>query len=110
MSGIEETIESVDVEIEVVLGDTRMPVHQLLRMGRGAVIELNATEADDVLVLANDVPVAKAGIVVNDGRIGISITKLFRRPTSGGGTLGIQEVAQKAIDDAAPQTAEPTLA
>jgi flagellar motor switch protein FliN/FliY len=106
MSGIEETLEGVDVEIEVVLGDTRMPVHQLLRMGRGAVIELNATEADDVLVLANDVLVAKAGIVVNDGRIGISITKLFRRPSSEGGTTGVEEVAQKAIDDSAPQAAE----
>ena len=102
MSEIEKTLEGVDVEIEVVLGDARMPVHQLLRMGRGAVIELNATEADDVLVLANDVPVAKAGIVVNDGRIGISITRLLKRPSGAGGTLGIEEAAEKAVAEAAP--------
>jgi flagellar motor switch protein FliN/FliY len=102
MSGIEQTIENVNVEIEVVLGEARMPVYQLLRMGRGAVIELNTTEADDVLVLANDVPVAKAGIVVTEGRIGITITKLFKRPSSVGGVLGTHEVAQKAIDEANP--------
>jgi len=102
MSEIEQTLDDVDVEIEVVLGEARMPVHQLLRMGRGAVIELTTTEADDVLVLANDVPVAKAGIVVNDGRIGIAITKLFKRPSAAGGSLRLEDVAQKAIEDAVP--------
>ncbi|MES2906320.1 MAG: FliM/FliN family flagellar motor switch protein [Pseudomonadota bacterium] len=102
VSEIVETLEDVSVEIEVVLGETFMPVHQLLRMGRGAVIELNTTEADDVIILANDVPVAQAGIIVNEGRIGISITKLFRRPLSAGGNLRLEdavEAAAKARDE-----------
>ncbi len=102
MSEIEQTLEDVDVEIEVVLGQASMPVHQILRMGRGAVIELNTTEADDVEVLANDVVVAKAGIVVNDGRIGVSITKLCKRPSGAGETLSVQDVAEKALENAAP--------
>ena len=42
------TISKVEVEISVVLGTTQMPIHQLLRMGRGAVIELEAIGDDQV--------------------------------------------------------------
>ena len=42
------TIENVSLDITVVLGTTDMPVHQVLRLGRGAIIELDATEDDEV--------------------------------------------------------------
>ncbi len=35
-----------------------MPVHQVMRLSRGAIIELDATEQDEVKVLANNLPVA----------------------------------------------------
>lgn len=76
---LDQTIDGVDVDIAVVLGTTRMPVHQLLRMGRGAVIELAATEHDDVTVLANDVPIAKASIRVDSGRIAVAIKRMLAR-------------------------------
>jgi flagellar motor switch protein FliN/FliY len=71
-------IDSVKVEISVVLGRSVIPMHQLLRMGRGAVIELDAKQDDTVLVLANDRPVAKGEIVIQGDRIGVSITDLLR--------------------------------
>jgi flagellar motor switch protein FliN/FliY len=71
-------IESVKVEISVVLGRSVIPMHQLLRMGRGAVIELDSRQDDTVLVLANDRPVAKGEIVIQGDRIGVSITDLLR--------------------------------
>jgi len=43
----------------VVLGTTSMPIHQVLRLGRGASIELDASEEDAVSILANNLPVAK---------------------------------------------------
>lgn len=72
------TIESVKVEISVVLGRSVIPMHQLLRMGRGAVIELDSKQDETVLVLANDRPVAKGEIVIQGDRIGVSITDLLR--------------------------------
>ncbi len=51
--------DDISVDISVVLGKSEMPVHQLLRMGRGAVIELDTHEADDVKILANNTPVAE---------------------------------------------------
>jgi flagellar motor switch protein FliN/FliY len=71
-------IEGVKVEISVVLGRSVIPMHQLLRMGRGAVIELDSRQEDAVTVLANDRPVAKGEIVIHGDKIGVSITELLR--------------------------------
>ena len=68
-------IESVDVEISVLLGRTTVPMQQLLRMGRGAVITLDATERDEVWILANNHPVARGEIQVAEDRIAISVTR-----------------------------------
>jgi flagellar motor switch protein FliN/FliY len=70
-------INGVKVEISVVLGRSVIPMHQLLRMGRGAVIELDASQDDPVTVLANDRPVAKGEIVIHGDKIGVSITQLL---------------------------------
>ena len=71
-------LDSVKVEISVVLGRSVIPMHQLLRMGRGAVIELDTHQDDPVLILANDRPVAKGEIVLHGDKIGVSITDLLR--------------------------------
>jgi flagellar motor switch protein FliN len=71
-------IESVKVEISVVLGRSVIPMHQLLRMGRGAVIELDSRQDDTVLVLANELPVARGEIVIQGEKIGVSIIELLR--------------------------------
>ena len=76
------TISKVEVEISVVLGTTQMPIHQLLRMGRGAVIELDAIGDDQVEVVANDVPIARGQIILKDDRITISITEVLPRSES----------------------------
>lgn len=75
---IAETLQPVEVDVEVVLGQTMMPVHQLLRMGRGAVIALDAHEDSDVVVIANDMPVARAAVQVEAGKISVSITRMLR--------------------------------
>ena len=71
-------IAGVKVEISVVLGRSTIPMHQLLRMGRGAVIELDSHQEDPVLVLANEKPVARGEIIIQGDRIGVSITDLLR--------------------------------
>ncbi len=73
-------IDSVPVEIAVVLGSTTMPIHQLLRMGRGAVIELETTEEDDVMILANGLPVAMGSVSVNGNRIAVEVRSMITRP------------------------------
>ena len=74
------TIDSLKVDLTAVLGRARMPVHMLLRMGRGAVVPLESTETDMVEILANDHPVARGQIVVSGTRISIEITELIHKP------------------------------
>lgn len=71
-------IENVKVEISVVLGRSVIPMHQLLRMGRGAVIELNSKQDDPVLVLANDRPVARGEIVIQGDKIAVSVSEILK--------------------------------
>ena len=68
-------IEAVDVEISVVLGRSVLPMQQLLRMGRGAVIPLDASENDEVWILANNHPVARGEIEIREDRIAITVTR-----------------------------------
>ncbi|MCX2722428.1 FliM/FliN family flagellar motor switch protein [Roseibium salinum] len=74
------TFDEINVDISVVLGESEMPVHQLLRMGRGAVIDLDVAEDDDVKIYANNTLVAKGQVVLLGERIGISITEVLMRP------------------------------
>lgn len=68
-------VNSVNVEISVVLGRSTLPMQQLLRMGRGAVIPLDARATDEVWILANNHPVARGEIQINDDRISIAVTR-----------------------------------
>ena len=71
-------LTSVKVEISVVLGSSVIPMHQLLRMGRGAVIELDSRQDDPVTILANDKPVAKGEIIIHGDKIGVSVTEILK--------------------------------
>ena len=68
-------IEAVEVEISVILGRCVLPMNQLLKMGRGAVIPLNASETDEVWILANNHPVARGEIEIREDRIAITVTR-----------------------------------
>ena len=72
-------LDSVTVELSVVLGKASMPIHQLLRMGRGAVIELDATANDEVIILANNVPVARGDVVIRGDRVAIEVKEMLKR-------------------------------
>ncbi len=71
-------IERIRVEISVVIGRKTMPIRQLLKMGRGAVIDLDARRDDPVWIYANDELIARGEIVLLGDRIGVSILERVR--------------------------------
>jgi flagellar motor switch protein FliN/FliY len=73
------TLDNVSVNIAVVLGTTSMPIHQVLRLGRGAIIELDASEEDEVRILANNLPVARGTVIVSGNRIAVEVKELLPR-------------------------------
>jgi flagellar motor switch protein FliN/FliY len=72
-------LDDVAVDISGVLGTTSMPIHQVLRLGRGAIIELDASEDDEVRILANNLPVACGTVVVSGNRIAVEVKQLLPR-------------------------------
>ena len=71
-----QTLDKVALDISVVLGNTSMPIHQVLRLGRGAIIELESSEDEEVDILANNLPDRKST------RLNSSHSELSRMPSS----------------------------
>jgi flagellar motor switch protein FliN/FliY len=79
MGGHLPSLENVSIDIAVVLGTSSMPIHQVLRLGRGAIIELDASEEDEVHILANNLPVAKGTVIVSGNKIAVEVKQLLPR-------------------------------
>ncbi len=73
------TLDKVSVDLMVVLGTTSMPIHQVMRLSRGAIIELDASEQDEVKILANNLPIASGSVVVNRNRIAVEVKQMLPR-------------------------------
>ncbi len=71
---IDSAFNEVVVELSVVLGRSVMPIEHLLRMGRGAIIELETLVDDDVWILANNRPVARGQVTMSGDRLAVIIT------------------------------------
>jgi flagellar motor switch protein FliN len=72
-------LDDVSVDITVVLGTTSMPINQVLRLGRGAIIELDSSEDDEVRILANNLSVALGTVIVSGNRIAVEVKQLLQR-------------------------------
>ena len=79
MRGPLPTLDKVSVNIAVVLGTSSMPVHQVLRLGRGAIIELDASEEDEVNILANNLSVAQRTVIFSGNKIAVEVKELLPR-------------------------------
>jgi flagellar motor switch protein FliN/FliY len=73
------SLDRIPVDLMVVLGTTSMPIHQVMRLSRGAIIELDATEQDEVIILANNMPVASGIVNVTHNRISVEVKKMLPR-------------------------------
>ena len=69
--------DDIDVDVSITLGTANLRVYQLLRLGRGAVVELDRNIDDNVDIYVNDVLIGHREVVVNDDEnIGISVTDM----------------------------------
>ena len=73
-----EAVLDVEVEITAVLGTATMPISQILKLGRGAVVELNQGVSEDIKIHANNRPVATGEVVVIEDKLGVNITETIK--------------------------------
>lgn len=71
-------VYEVPVTVSAVLGRSQMQVSQLLKLGRGAVIELDRKVGEAIDVYVNNRLVARGEVVVVDDHLGISMTEIIK--------------------------------
>ncbi|WP_404406758.1 flagellar motor switch protein FliN [Pelagibacterium halotolerans] len=73
-----EAVFDVPVRISVVLGRTKMPVANLLKMDVGTVVELDRQVGEAIDIYVNDRLVARGEIVLVEGRLGVTMTEIIK--------------------------------
>lgn len=73
-----EAIYDIPVQVSAVLGKTSMQVNQLLKLGRGAVIELDRKVGEAIDIYVNNRLVARGEVVVVDDRLGVTMTEIIK--------------------------------
>lgn len=70
---------NVGLNVQIVLGHSRMPIAQLLSLSRGSVVELDKKIGEPVDVMINDRLVARGDLVkVGENRIGVTLTEIVK--------------------------------
>jgi len=72
-------LEEVPVQMSIVLGSTHLPIRQILKMGRGALIPLDCGYDDPTEVYVNEKLIARGKIRVSGDRMSIEVTDVVRR-------------------------------
>jgi len=73
-----DAVLDVSVDITAVLGTAIMPISQILKLGRGAVVELNRDVGEDIEIHANNRLVATGEVIVVEDRLGVNINNIVR--------------------------------
>jgi flagellar motor switch protein FliN/FliY len=71
-------VYDIPVQLSAVLGKATMPVSQLLRLGRGAVVELDRKVGEPVEIYVNNRLVARGEVLVVDDHLGITMTEIIK--------------------------------
>ncbi len=78
-----EAVYDIPVTVSAVLGRATMQVSQLLKLGRGAVVELDRKLGEAIDVYVNNRLVARGEVVmVDDNRLGITMTEIVKADRS----------------------------
>lgn len=77
-----EAVYDVPVQVSAVLGKTSMEVSQLLKLGRGAVVELDRKVGEAIDIYVNNRLVARGEVVVVDERLGVTMTEIIKTERS----------------------------
>ena len=73
-----EAVYDIPVQVQAVLGRANMPVSQLLKLGRGAVVELDRKVGEAIDIYVNNRLVARGEVVVVDDRLGVTMTEIIK--------------------------------
>jgi len=77
-----EAVYDIPVQVSAVLGKATMQVSQLLKLGRGAVVELDRKVGEAIDIYVNNRLVARGEVVVVEDRLGVTMTEIVKTDRS----------------------------
>lgn len=77
-----EAIYDIPVQVSAVLGKASMQVSQLLKLGRGAVVELDRKVGEAIDIYVNNRLVARGEVVIVEDRLGVTMTEIIKMDRS----------------------------
>ena len=76
-----EAVYDIPVKVSAILGKTKMKVSQLLKLNKGAIIELDRKVGEAIDIYVNNNLVARGEVVVVDDKLGITMTEIVKNPS-----------------------------
>ena len=73
-----EAVYDIPVQVSAILGKSTMQVSQLLKLGRGAVVELDRKVGEAIDIYVNNRLVARGEVVVVEDRLGVTMTEIIK--------------------------------
>ena len=73
-----DAVYDIPVQVSAVLGKATMQVSQLLKLGRGAVVELDRKVGEAIDIYVNNRLVARGEVVVVEDRLGVTMTEIVK--------------------------------
>jgi len=73
-----EAVFDVPVTVSAVLGKSAMEVSQLLKLGKGTVVELDRKVGEAIDIYVNDRLVARGEVVLVEDRLGVTMTEIIK--------------------------------
>ena len=73
-----EAVFDVPVQVSAVLGRARMEVGELLRLGPGAVLELDRKVGEAIDIYVNNRLVARGEVVRVEDKLGVTMTEIIK--------------------------------
>lgn len=73
-----EAVYDISVRVAAVLGKSTMPVGDLLKLGRGSIVELDRKVGEAIDIYVNNRLVARGEVVVVDNRLGVTMTEIVK--------------------------------
>jgi flagellar motor switch protein FliN/FliY len=77
-----DAVYDIPVQVSAVLGRATMEVSQLLKLGRGAVVELDRKVGEPIDIYVNNRLVARGEVVVVEDRLGVTMTEIVKSDRS----------------------------
>ncbi|MEL8055317.1 MAG: flagellar motor switch protein FliN [Pseudomonadota bacterium] len=73
---LENTLMDAPVRVDIVLGEARIPVDDLLNMSHGDILALDRETGDQVDIYVSDRLMARGRLVIADGQLGVTLSEI----------------------------------